>query len=141
MQYVCDAEEYTWFRIETQGEATLESRVMSHTLENNFREVYEAAARLHTPSKSVRFVEQNIGLKAHIQRTMPMFMTLRAKDGTPLVTAILPPVGQDERSVRPLVIGSANTNPYAKHGAAIRKLGEHYGLGLDPTRSYRSTGR
>ena len=141
MQYVCDAGEYTWFRIETLGEASLESRVMNHTLETNFREAYEAAARLHTPSKSVRFVEQNIGLKAHIQRTMPMFMTLRAQDGTPLVTAILPPAGRDERSFRPLVIGSANTNPYTKHGAAIRKLAEHYSLSLDPTRSYRSNGR
>ena len=93
MQYVCDAGEDTWFRIETQGEATLESRVMNHTLENNFREAYEMAARLHTPSKSVRFVEQNIGLKAHIQHTMPIFLTLRTKDGTALVTAILPPVG------------------------------------------------
>ena len=141
MQYVCDAGESTWFRIETQGEATLESRVMNHTLENNFREAYETAASLHSPAKSVRFVEQNIGLKAHIQRTMPMFLTLRAKDGTPVVTAILPPSGRDERSFRPIVIGPANTNPYPKYGAAIRTLGERFGLALDPSRSYRYNGR
>ena len=137
MQYVCDAEKYTWFRIETQGEATLESRVMNRTLENYFRDAYETAAKLHSPAKSVRFVEQNIGLKAHIQRTMPMFLTLRAKDGTPLVTAVLPPIGRDGITFRPIVIGPANTNPYPKNVAAIRKLAEHYGLDLEPTRFYR----
>ena len=138
MQFVCDAGAYTWFRIETQAEAVLESRVMNHTLEKDFREAYAAAARLHSPSKSVRFVEQNIGLKAHIQRTMPIFLTLRAKDGTALVTAILPPVGWDESSFRPIVVGPRNSNPFARHGAAICKVAEHYGLSLNVIRSYRS---
>ena len=114
---------------------------MNHTLENTFRDAYETAAKLHSPAKSVRFVEQNIGLKAHIQRTMPMFLTLRAKDGTPLVTAVLPPIGRDGITFRPIVIGPANTNPYPKNVAAIRKLAEHYGLDLEQTRSYRSNRR
>ena len=55
MQYVCDAGDDTWFRIETQGEAMVEARIMNHTLDLNFRAAYETAAGTHSPSKSVRF--------------------------------------------------------------------------------------
>jgi len=44
MQYVCDAPPKTWFRIETEGEATLESRTMSHAVEKYFKQAYEQAA-------------------------------------------------------------------------------------------------
>ena len=38
MQYVCDAPKgKTWFRIETEGEAAHESRLMSHAVEKYFR--------------------------------------------------------------------------------------------------------
>jgi hypothetical protein len=33
MQFVCDAPPKTWFRIETEGEAALESRAMDHAVE------------------------------------------------------------------------------------------------------------
>ena len=37
MQYVCDAPKgKTWFRIETEGEAAHELRLMSHTVEKYF---------------------------------------------------------------------------------------------------------
>ena len=44
MQYVCDAPKgKTWFRIETEGEAVHESRLMSHTVEKYFRREREKA--------------------------------------------------------------------------------------------------
>ena len=44
MQYVCDAPKgKTWFRIETEGEAVHESRLMGHTVEKYFRREREKA--------------------------------------------------------------------------------------------------
>src|SRR4051812_2033382 len=42
---------------------------------------------------------------------MPIFLTLRDAEGATLVTAMLPPVGQDERSFRPVIVGVANSDP------------------------------
>ena len=136
MQYVCDAGPKTWFRIETQGEAALESRAMDHAVEKYFCQAYEQAARTYVPPKSGHYIEQNIGLKAHVQRAMPIFLTLRDGEGTALATAMLPPAGQNERSFKPIIVGAGNSDPFAEHGDAIRKLGEHFGLTLDPTRCY-----
>jgi hypothetical protein len=136
MQYVCDAQSNTWFRIETQGEAALESQAMDHAVEKHFIQAYQEAAETYVPPRSSRFVEQNIGLKAHVQRVMPLFLTLRDGEGKALVTAMLPPQGHDERSFRPIIVGPANSDPYPEHGEAIRKLGQHYGLTLDPVRCY-----
>ena len=49
---------------------------------------------------------------------------------------MLPPEGQDERDFRPIVVGADNNDPYPEHGEAIRELGEHYSLTLDPGRCY-----
>jgi hypothetical protein len=136
MQYVCDAQSKTWFRIETEGEATLEARAMDHAVDKYFRQAYAHAAETYVPPKSQRYIEQNIGLKAHIQRVMPMFLTLRDNEGKALVTAMLPPAGQDERGFKPIIVGPTNGDPYPEHGPAIRKLGEHFGLTLDPGRCY-----
>jgi hypothetical protein len=136
MQYVCDAPPNTWFRIETEGEAALESRAMNHAVEKYFREAYEQATKAYVPPKSAHYVEQNIGLKAHIQRVMPRFLTLRDGEGKALVTAMLPPAGQDERAFRPIIVGFENTDPYHEFGNAIGKLGQHYKLTLDPGRCY-----
>lgn len=136
MQYVCDAPPYTWFRFETEGEAALESRAMNHAVEKYFHEQYDRAARSYVPPKSAHYVEQNIGLKAHIQAAMPRFLTLRDGEGRALVTAMLPPVGQDERAFRPIIVGVENTDPYPEFGSAIAKLGQHYKLALEPGRCY-----
>lgn len=136
MQYVCDAPPNTWFRIETEGEAALESRAMNHAVERYFREAYERAALSYVPPKSARYVEQNIGLKGHIQKVMPHFLTLRDGEGKALVTAMLPPTGKDERAFRPIIVGCENTDPYPEFGGAIAKLGQHYKLTLDPARCY-----
>ena len=83
MQYVCDAGTATWFRIETPGEAVLESQAMNHAVEKFFRDAYDKAAAGYVPPKSLVAFEQRIGLKAHIHRTMPRLLVLLPKPGTP----------------------------------------------------------
>ncbi len=136
MRYVCDAPAgKTWFRIETEAEAVSESDVMRHAVEKFFRKEQEKAAQTYQPISKVSF-EQEIGLKAHIQREMPLFLTLRDGDGNPLATAMLPPGGHDDRSFRPIIVGLANADPYVEHADAIRVLGQHFGMALERTRCY-----
>ena len=136
MQFVCEAPPKTWFRIETEGEAALESRAMDHAVEKYFKHAYEQAAKTYVPPKNGSYIEQNIGLKPHIQRVMPRFLTLRDGEGAALVTAMLPPEGQDERAFRPIIVGPGNADPYSEHGDAIDILAQHVGLTLDPGRCY-----
>lgn len=136
MQYVCEAPPKTWFRIETEAEAAFESRAMDHAVERFFRQAYEAAVKSYVPPRSARTIEQSIGRKDHVQRVMPIFLTLRDNEGQALATAMLPPAGKDQPSFRPIIVGVANSDPYPEHGEAIRKLGEHYGLTLDPARCF-----
>jgi hypothetical protein len=99
MQYVCDAPNgKTWFRIETEGEAVHESRLMGHTVEKYFRREREKAVQSWHP-KRPNAIERDIGLEAHVQREMPLFLTLRDKDGNALTTAMLPPGWQRSRRV------------------------------------------
>ncbi len=136
MRYVCDApDSKTWFRIETEAEAAAESEMMHHAVEKYFRKEREKAAASFQPISKV-FFEQEIGLKAHVQREMPLFLTLRADDGTPLATAMLPPGGKDDRSFRPIIVGPGNADPYPEQGDAIRVLAEHYAMTLDRARCY-----
>jgi hypothetical protein len=137
MQFVCDApSSKTWFRIETEAEAIFESRAMNHAVEKHFRQSHEQAVKSYVPPRSGAFIEQDIGLKAHTQRVMPLFLTLRDAEGNALVTAMLPPTGRADRSFRPIIVGVANSDPFPEHGAAIQKLGEHFGLTLNPERCY-----
>ncbi|WP_262273344.1 MULTISPECIES: hypothetical protein [Microvirga] len=136
MQYICDAPgAKTWFRIETEGEAALESDAMGHAVEKHFRQAWEAAAGSYRAASSP-FVEQNIGLKAHVRRAMPLFLTLRDSEGTALATAMLPPDGEGDRPYRIIIVGPENRDPYPEHGEAIRALGVHFGLTLDRDRCY-----
>jgi len=136
MKYICDAEPFTWFRLETEGEAAAESKGMEHAVEKYFRQAREQAVASYQPPKALSTIEQNIGLKDHIQRAMPLFLTLRDAEGKPHVTAMLPPAGRDDRSFRPIVVGPGNSDPYPTHGAAIAKLGAHFGMSLDPERCF-----
>ena len=136
MQFVCDGPNGTWFRIETEGEASKESQLMSHAVEKHFRQAAVEAEKTFVPSTSKWKVEQKIGLKSHVQKVMPIFVTLRDRQGTGLATAMLPPAGKDEASFRPIVVGPANADPYPKHGEDIKVLARHYGLTLDPARCY-----
>lgn len=136
MQFVCDAPGgKTWFRIETDGEAAAESDAMSHAVEKHFRQAQERAAATYKPLSSVSF-EQNIGLAGHVRRVMPMFLTLRDGEGTPLATAMLPGSEQRDPSFRPIVVGFANRDPYLEHAAAIDCLGRHFGVSLERTRCF-----
>ena len=136
MRYVCDAPGgKTWFRIETEAEATTESDGMRHAVEKFFRKEQEKATQSFQPASTVYF-EQEIGLKAHIQREMPVFLTLRDDEGNPLATAMLPPGGRDDRTSRPIIVGIANADPSAEHADAIRALGQHSGLALERGRCY-----
>jgi hypothetical protein len=136
MRYVCDAGDLTWFRIETVGEAAQEGQAMKHAVERYFREAYDDAASSYVPAKGLRVSEQNIGLKDHIQLAMPIFLTLRDREGNALVTAMLPPVGEDETSFRPILVGPANSDPYRAHAKAIDVLADHFGYDLQPDRCY-----
>ncbi len=83
MQYVCESPPHkTWFRIETEAEAFQESQAMDHAVERYFNQAREQAAAAYVPPAGRRVIEQNIGLNAHIQRAMPMFLTLRDNEGT-----------------------------------------------------------
>jgi hypothetical protein len=136
MHYVCDAPDgKTWFRLETEAEAIDESRIMQHAVEKFFRQEQAKAQRSFAPP-SRNFIEQEIGLKAHIQRVMPLFLTLRDAEGNALATGMLPPGGREDHAFRPIIVGAANGDPYAAHGAAIRALGDHFGLDLDRLRCY-----
>ena len=95
MKYVCDASGgKTWFRIETEAEATAESDIMRHKVAKYFYQEKDKATRSFVPSSRVPF-EREIGLAAHIQTEMPLFLTLRDGEGNNLVTAMLPPGGQE----------------------------------------------
>src|SRR5690349_20685287 len=112
MRYVSDAPgEKTWFRIETEAEAVAESDAMRHAVEKFFRKERDKAAQTYQPP-SKTFCEQEIGLNAHLQREMPLFLTLRDGEGNALVTAMLPPHGREDRTFRPIVVGPTNSDPY-----------------------------
>lgn len=131
MEYVCDADGgKTWFRIETEVEADQESELMDHAVAKHFRRAQETATASYQPTSTV-FIEQNIGLKAHLQRAMPLFLTLRNNNGDGLATAMLPPGGKGGSSYKIIVVGKGNRDPYPEHGDAIKLLAAHYGLSLD----------
>ena len=139
MRFVCDAAGgKAWFRIETEAEAAKESELMRHAVEKHFRRAQEQASQTYRPPPGP-FVEQDIGRCAHVRRTMPVFLTLRDGEGTPLATAMLPPqqpAGRDTLAVCPMVVGPGNGDPYPEHGEAIRDIGRHFGLSLDRIRCY-----
>ena len=136
MKYICDAPGgRTWFRIETEAEALSESQAMNHAVEKHFREAWARAAASFVPA-SARYIEQGIGLGAHIQREMPLFLTLRDNEGKALATAMLPPRGQADPGFRTIVVGPSNGDPYPEQGDAIQALADRFGVALDRARCY-----
>ena len=136
MQYVCDAPEgRTWFRIETEAEAIRESEIMRHAVEKYFRREHAKAAQSYKPTSS-SFIERDIGLAAHIQRTMALFLTLRDREGNALATAMLPAGGTDDPNFRIIIVGPDNSDPYPAHGGAVAALSAHLGLALDRAHCY-----
>jgi hypothetical protein len=136
VEYICDAPgNLTWFRLVTEGEAVGESEVMRHAVEKHFRRERERAAGSFR-SLSTVYIEQDIGKEGHIQRTMPLFLTLKDEDGASLVTAMLPPAGRRDPDFACIIVGPGNADPYADHADAIRALAEHFGLKLERSRCY-----
>ena len=131
MDYVCDVTGgKTWFQIETEAEAIRESALMGHAVEKHFRQAKERAEASYVPP-SGPFIEQQIGLKAHLRRTMPRFFTLRDPEGSGLATAMVP-----WGAGCPIVVGIGNRDPYVEHAEAIRVLASHLGVPLDRGRCY-----
>jgi hypothetical protein len=136
MEYVCDApHDCAWFRLITEGEALAESQVMRHAVEKHFRRERERAAEHFRPASSV-FIEQDIGKEAFIQRTMPLFVTLRDPDGKALVTGMLPPGGVRDPDFGVIIVGPGNSDPYPAHADAIAALSKHFGIKLDRAYCY-----
>lgn len=128
---MCDAPGgATWFRLETEAEAEAEAALMRHAVDKHFRR-HEAAAResYRAPEGTPTF-EQAIGLKDHVARSMPLFLTLRADDGEGLATAMLPPQGRNQANFRIVIVGPENIDPYIAHERAIEALAKHFGLEL-----------
>jgi hypothetical protein len=136
MKFICDAPgDRVWFRIETDAEAARESEMMSHAVEKYFRAEKEKAAQTYRPASRI-LIEQEIGMNAHIQREMPLFLTLRDGEGNALVTAMLPRPAPDRGGGRAIIVGVANGDPYVDHADAIRALGDHFAVELDRDRCY-----
>jgi hypothetical protein len=136
MQFICDAPgNKTWFRIETAAEAAAESLAMSHAVEKYFLAEEDKAARKYR-STETGFVEQDIGLKAHLQNSMPLFLTLRDAEGKALATAMLPPNGRESVTFRPIIVGPSNSDPFLQHKGAIDALGRRFLMTLERSRCY-----
>src|ERR1700748_3184361 len=119
MQYVCDAPKgKTWFRIETEGEAVHESRLMNHTVEKYFRREREKAVQSWRPERP-NAIERYIGLEAQAQGEIPLFLTLRDTEGNALTTAMLPPGGNDRGGFRIIIVAASNADPYPEQHAAL----------------------
>jgi hypothetical protein len=131
MRYFCDAPSgATRFRFETEAQAEAEAALMRHAVDKYYRR-FEAAARetYRAPNTAASF-EQAIGLKDHVAKTMPLFLTLRSSDGEGLATAMLPPEGRNQVNFHIVIVGPENADPYEEHEAAIEALAQHIGIDL-----------
>ncbi len=136
MRFVVDAPKgKTWFRLETEVEAVQESELMHHAVEKYFRLEQVKATQSFQPGGGA-FFEQEIGLRAHIQHEMPLFLTLRDEDGKAHATAMLPPRGQEDPTFRIIIVGASNGDPYADDADAISTLAMHFQLNLERERCY-----
>mgnify|MGYP001179544873 CR=1 FL=1 len=128
MKFVCDAfHGRTWFRIETDAEAEAETVLMRHAVGKHFKLAQDRARQSYRPGPGL---ERDIGLKGHLLKRTPLFLTLRDDEGAGLATAMLPPEGKSDPGFRIIIVGPENADPYASHADAIATLGRHYGLSL-----------
>ncbi len=134
MRYVCDAPGgKTWFSMETQSEADAESSAMQHAVAKHFQRAVEAARMTYQPREGLASFERDIGLKDHVTRTTPLFLTLRAGDGEALATAMIP---RSLSGGRIIIVGPANNDPWPEHASAIAALGDHFGRLLPRSECY-----
>ena len=129
MRYVCDvSERMTWFRIETDGEALLEAMATQIAVAYFFEEERRKALSSYRPRAELSFLERDIGLESHIQRTMPLFLTLRDNNGSALATTMLPLDGKDDGVFPVLVWGAGSVDAYELHTVALRALEKHFDI-------------
>ncbi len=89
MQYVCESSKgRIWFRIETDAGGRSRDAADAPCRGNHFR---RERKRARNPTRPAPGLERDIMLKAHLARTTPLFLTLRADDGSGLATAMLRP--------------------------------------------------
>ncbi|MFT3728174.1 MAG: hypothetical protein QM759_10155 [Terricaulis sp.] len=137
MRYVCDAlGGRTWFRLETEAEAEAEAALMRHAVDKYFRRAEGGARETYRAPQGAATFEKDIGLRDHIARAMPLFLTLRADDGEGLATAMLPPSGRNQAHFRIVIVGPENADPYPVHGDAIEKLAQHFNIELPRATCY-----
>jgi hypothetical protein len=68
MRFVCDAPDgKTWFQIETEAEAALESNLMQHAVEKHFRQAREHAKMSYVPPSGA-YIEREVGAFINEQR-------------------------------------------------------------------------
>lgn len=131
MRYVCDAPGgKTWFRFETEAEAEAEAALMRHAVDKHFRRHLAGALESYRAPAGAPTFEQSIGLKDHVARAMPLFLTLRSSDGDGLASAMLPPEGRNQVNFRTVIVGPENADPYVTEAEAIAALGAYYHLDL-----------
>jgi hypothetical protein len=109
---------------------------MRHAVDKYFRRYRAAARESYRAPQGVPAFEQDIGLKDHIARAMPLFLTLRANDGEGLATAMLPPQGRNQVNFRCIIVGPENADPYVGEAGAIAALAAHFKLKLDRADCY-----
>lgn len=142
MKYVCDAPgRKTWFRIETEHEAETEAQLMRHAVDKYFQRELQRAKESWRAPAGAAVSERDIGMKAHIARSMPLFLTLRADDGEGLATAMLPPEGRNQAAFRIIIVGADNDDPYVANADAIAALGAHFHLALPRDECFPYAGR
>lgn len=130
MRFVCDAPAgKAWFQIETEAEAEAEAIAMHHSVAKYFVRCLAAARQSYRPPAGAG-IERDIGLKAHISRAMPLFVTLRASDGEGLATAMLPNPDHGAHGGQIIIVGPSNRDPYIDHSDAIAALALHVGYPL-----------
>lgn len=133
MKFVCSSGDKTWFSMESEHEAAQETALMEHAVEKYFCIAYARAKASYAPGAGI---ERDIGLKAHIARSMPLFLTLRDGEGNGLATAMLPPNGVPDPSFSCIIVGPKNADPYPQNAAAIEALAQYYKISLPRQRCY-----
>ena len=132
MKFICDGPAgKIWFRIETESEAQQESELMQHAVAKYFCRERGKAAQCYVSPPTIPYIERDIGLNDHIQREMPVFLTLRDSEGNRLATAMLPPGGKHMNGFHIIIVGRANSDPYPSEGDAIGALARHFSVTLD----------
>ena len=130
MRFICDAPlGRTWFAFETLAEAEAEAGAMNHAVDRHFARAQTAAIASYA-SPDPHGIARDIGLKDHIRRTMPLFLTLRDAEGAPLATAMLPPQGRSTSGFRTIIVGPSNVDPYPRHADAIAAQARHLRIDL-----------